>query len=48
MKLVATVKDNEYGYIQTFIMFLDNIVTVIGHLFEVIGTAMNTLGKKDE
>ena len=48
MKLVATVKDTDYANIETFIGFLDKIVTVIGHLFDVIAQGFAKLGQKAE
>ena len=45
MKLAITAVDSDYTYIQTFIQFLDNIVIVIGHLFEVIGGAFEKFSK---
>ena len=43
MKAIATVKDSDYAYIDTFINFLDKIVTVIGHLFDVIAAGFAKL-----
>ena len=53
MKLVATVKDSDYAYIDTFITFFDHLVTVINRLFnnaiEALGNLMNiTKGAADE
>ena len=42
MKLVATVKDSDYAYIDTFITFFDHLVTVINRLFN---NAIEALGK---
>ena len=51
MKLVATVKDSDYAYIDTFITFFEHLVNVINTLFnnavEALGKLMN-LTKSEE
>lgn len=43
MKLVATVKDSDYGYIETFIRFLGMIVDIIDNLFGNLVTRLGEL-----
>ena len=51
MKAIATVKDSDYAYIDTFINFLDKLVGVINKMFsgfiENIGKLFSVLDKEE-
>ena len=51
MKAVATVKDSDYAYIDTFINFLGKLAGIINDMFggfiENIGKLMAVLPKED-